>query len=187
MAEALTDVGSTDRTDLPELPEFAPRPPGTRGPIRPPELYRRFDFDPDGPDLYAVADKMGIEAVSMLMISAIARASGAMREWTRILPIEDRNNENAVKFAADAFRHGLWSYRLAREFGPSQAKQITDAYERTVVNSIGERAQDLHNNDVGRRLAADQNNHARSDVAVVLDAMRSGDLQLTPLLVADGL
>lgn len=59
-------------------------------------------------------------------------------------------------FPEDAYKHIYWSYTLAREFGPDLAKEITDAHETIPNNTEKERKMDYHNNEVGRKYAAER-------------------------------
>ena len=79
--------------------------------------------------------------------------------------------------AADAFRHALWSYKMAKELGHDTAKRFGDAHEMTWQNEDEERLMDLYNNEVARRLAADPGNRDRADERVVLEALRDGKLR----------
>ena len=54
----------------------------------------------------------------------------------------------------DAMRHVVWSFLLARTFGPEFATKVTDAQELRPGNTPDERAMDFHNNAIGRRFAA---------------------------------
>ncbi len=97
----------------------------------------------------------------------------------RLYP-ENRNPHNDE---ADAFRHALWSYRAAKAFGVDAAKWLGDSHEREEPNEMDERLMDLFNNHVGRQLAIDPRNAARSDIEVIQEAMRNGDLQLEPFRI----
>ena len=79
---------------------------------------------------------------------------------------------------ADAFRHAYWSYLMAQELGPDFAKRITDAYEGSTENPESEELMDLYNNHVARQLALDPKNRGRPADEVVLEALRSGLLQV---------
>jgi Domain of unknown function (DUF6973) len=86
----------------------------------------------------------------------------------------------------DAFRHALWSYKLTRTLGAERAKAFTDSHEISNPNSRDVRLMDLYNNSVGRRLAADPDNHSKQDEAVILEALKRGELQEKPVLIASG-
>lgn len=55
----------------------------------------------------------------------------------------------------DAYRHVLWSYLLARRFGPAFSQMVTDAHETAPGNTPAEHKMDYANNAVGRRYAAE--------------------------------
>lgn len=70
-------------------------------------------------------------------------------------------HEADPKVPEDAYRHVLWSYLLAREYGPDFAGEVTDAHELTSdpeeKNDPAAEAfhrQDYNNNEVGRKYAA---------------------------------
>lgn len=78
---------------------------------------------------------------------------------------------------ADAYRHALWNARMTRAFGQSWAAEYATAHEMVPGNPAAREAMDLHNNEVGRRIAV-QNPHA-SDAdlqALVRAAVERGDL-----------
>ena len=85
---------------------------------------------------------------------------------------------------ADAFRHALWSYKMAKSMGYAVAKRITDGHEITTPNPLGSRLMDLYNNEVGRQLAADTSNHGLSDEEVIYQALRKGKLRIKPFNIA---
>lgn len=69
--------------------------------------------------------------------------------------------EKNPKVPEHAYRHVLWSYLLAKEFGPDFAKQVTDAHEapaeekeRGETNQEIHHRRDLANNEIGRRYAS---------------------------------
>jgi len=50
----------------------------------------------------------------------------------------------------DAYRHVLWSYLLAKEYGADFAREVTDAHEKGGTgNTEGDKRMDLRNNSVG--------------------------------------
>jgi hypothetical protein len=55
----------------------------------------------------------------------------------------------------DAYRHVLWSFLLAREFGPAFAEQVTNAHEIGSIqfNTEADHRMDYNNNRVGRDYA----------------------------------
>jgi len=81
---------------------------------------------------------------------------------------------------ADAFRHCLWSCRMAQEIGASQAEEVGNIHEECNPGPTGERAMDLANNAAGRGYGtpgADCN-------ALCRTAATSGVLQVAPAGVA---
>jgi len=69
----------------------------------------------------------------------------------------------------DAMRHVIWSFLLARTFGPVFATTVTDAQELRPGNTPNERAMDFHNNAVGRRLVSENVPVAALPMRVRLD------------------
>ena len=84
----------------------------------------------------------------------------------------------------DAYRHAYWSFRMTRELGAQQAKEVGDIYEVRYRNEDdGELLMDLYNNRVGRELALDPRNDGRSAAEVVNEAFEKGLLRVTPFKV----
>lgn len=60
----------------------------------------------------------------------------------------------------NAFRHALWSYRIAEQNITSEnrskavawSKKITDLHEKLAPNHVLARKMDVHNNEIGRQL-----------------------------------
>jgi hypothetical protein len=107
--------------------------------------------------------------------SASDDAQDAAEKKYPTLPTD--NNER------DAFRHALWSYKMAKDLGAEAAKEFGDAHERDSAPD-GVRLMDLHNNLVGRELAADPANRQRPDEDVIDDAIKNGFLKLEPFRIA---
>lgn len=62
--------------------------------------------------------------------------------------------ERIDQFPRDAYRHLVWSYLLAREYGAEFARLVTDAHEVGETGNTPEKtAMDLHNNALGIELA----------------------------------
>ncbi|MFC6015189.1 DUF6973 domain-containing protein [Plantactinospora solaniradicis] len=55
---------------------------------------------------------------------------------------------------SDAFRHAYWNAMLGNRFGVEWTEQYTTSHERVSTNAASAEAMDLHNNEVGRRIAA---------------------------------
>lgn len=163
-------------------------PLGNIGPVNPVEMFRHFDFDPHGPTERDLAFTMAPDALTAFRQGVTSWiAAELLKARKGELPIADPNNVTAVEEAVDAFRHALWNYRMAKSLGSDKAKQFGDAYERHTDNPLGDRLMDLHNNKVGRQLAAEERNRSRPDEEVILEALGAGKLRLRPYLIADGL
>lgn len=54
----------------------------------------------------------------------------------------------------DAFRHCYWNAPMARHEGQELAKEFATAHEESAGQPPEEKAMDLHNNEVGRDIAA---------------------------------
>ena len=80
---------------------------------------------------------------SLRAARAFAEQSSAQR-W---------NGEGEHNGKQDAFRHALWQCRMTQLFGTSDAKQWGDAHE-SAWEVPKENLMDLHNNAVGRNVAA---------------------------------
>lgn len=87
---------------------------------------------------------------------------------------------------ADAFRHAYWNALLANRFGQEWAEQFTTAHERVDVTSklvnpahhtATQEAMDLHNNEVGRRIAAEHPNASQKELKLYIEeAVRNGEM-----------
>ncbi len=78
-----------------------------------------------------------------------------------LLRIKDYAERNARRLASldsayreDPTRHVLWSYWLARTYGPTFAEEVTEAHEIGSSNSTRESDRDRANNHLGREYAA---------------------------------
>ncbi|RSM75890.1 hypothetical protein DMH04_37690 [Kibdelosporangium aridum] len=78
---------------------------------------------------------------------------------------------------SDAFRHAYWNAMLANRFGPEWTEQYTTAHERVGTNSAEAEAMDLHNNEVGRRIAAENPDASPEELkGLVEQAVRNGEM-----------
>jgi hypothetical protein len=78
---------------------------------------------------------------------------------------------------SDAFRHAYWNAMLANRFGPEWTEQYTTAHERGGTNAASAEAMDLHNNEVGRRIATEHPNAGPAELArLVEQAVRDGEM-----------
>ncbi|WP_148560935.1 hypothetical protein [Magnetospira sp. QH-2] len=115
----------------------------TNQPVDPGDLYGRLGFNPGGQGHWGIAFDDPQSAFEAHGFANDAKAATANEYKTQNL----HNNE------VDAFRHGLWSYKMAKPLGADRAKSISDAHEISSENPDDERLMDLYNNKVGRDLA----------------------------------
>lgn len=80
----------------------------------------------------------------------------------------------------DAFRHAFWNARMTQQFGNEWTTQFATAHEAvdtSVNNSAVREAMDLYNNEVGRKIAADNPNASPAGIAdKVKAALDRGEL-----------
>ncbi len=95
-------------------------------------------------------------------------------------PVED-NDINA--YIRDAFRHCYWNCIMVRRFSVvnpatalSIAKSFADAHEDYPKNPANHIEMDLHNNEVGRKLAMKIENRNKPCEALVVEAITQGKL-----------
>ncbi len=111
--------------------------------------------------------------------------SKVSEETTRRFPNGTGHNDEA-----DAYRHALWSFKMARDISPHAAKQIGDGHERKPLGSYsyeglesaprGEKLMDLYNNRIGRDLERKFRDDPRPAEDIVMEALRAGRLQTRP-------
>ena len=53
----------------------------------------------------------------------------------------------------NAYRHAMWNAVMTDKIGEEKAKKFADAHEQTPDNEVELMAMDLHNNELGRRIA----------------------------------
>ena len=53
----------------------------------------------------------------------------------------------------NAYRHAMWSAIMTDKIGEEKAKQFADAHEQIPNNPIEHMEMDLHNNELGRKIA----------------------------------
>jgi hypothetical protein len=86
--------------------------------------------------------------------------------------------------SADAFRHAYWNARLTRRFGADWTRRLATAHERLPSGDPVAIAMDLHNNEVGRRIAVIRTTVGRRRLADDIEAaVRGGQ---TVEISADG-
>ncbi|MEP7764710.1 hypothetical protein [Sanguibacter sp. 25GB23B1] len=77
----------------------------------------------------------------------------------------------------DAFRHAYWSAEQTQYLGSTWTEEYTTSHERTVDNEPEREAMDLYNNEVGRRIAAENKFLDEEDLAQkVEDAIENGEM-----------
>ncbi|MFY1637416.1 DUF6973 domain-containing protein [Solwaraspora sp. WMMB335] len=78
---------------------------------------------------------------------------------------------------SDAFRHAYWNAMLTNRFGEGWTEQYTTAHERGGTNTATAEAMDLHNNEIGRRIAAAHPDAGPDELAQLIEqAVQDGDL-----------
>jgi len=126
-----------------------------------PDGFRRLRFDEA--DLRALADASGLTVSDeMLHIASLYPLRAPLMfaiTWTAKQDSVVRKRADP-RFPEDAYRHVLWSFHLAKTFGPEFAKLVTDSHETLPGNTPEERLMDYHNNAVARGLAAKGTNPA---------------------------
>ncbi|MBD1996268.1 hypothetical protein H6G00_06505 [Leptolyngbya sp. FACHB-541] len=90
---------------------------------------------------------------------------------------EDRNRWLSTDGHRDAFRHTYWNSLLTKDFGEPWAADYATAHEATPNNWAASEAMDLHNNEVGRRIATDNPDASPEELAdLVRQALDNGEL-----------
>jgi hypothetical protein len=78
---------------------------------------------------------------------------------------------------ADAFRHAYWNAMLANRFGQDWTEGYTTAHERKPGLPASSEAMDLHNNEVGRRIAAEHPDAGPDELKQHIEqAVRDGEM-----------
>lgn len=76
----------------------------------------------------------------------------------------------------DAYRHAYWNALMTQRFGEDWAEKFTTAHERIPDNYASSEAMDLHNNQVGRAIAAANPDATAEQLGdMVEQAVRNGD------------
>jgi hypothetical protein len=77
----------------------------------------------------------------------------------------------------NAFQHAYWSALMTIEFGDDFAEEFTTAHEKRSDEPTQEQFMDLHNNEIGRRIAS-ENPGAPAYVLIdlVKQALQNGEL-----------
>lgn len=125
--------------------------------LRVEEKNRMYALLLDKGDLRRLSDSL----TEKLNEAEIDFLSGHPVQAPRLLGIKEHAQDTArqahqqdINVPEDAYRHVLWNYLLAKEFGGQLAKEVTDAHERgDLDNTEADHEMDYHNNAVGRRYA----------------------------------
>lgn len=155
----------------------------------------QVSVDPDGMTTYPsgavgwIADQLGIEPLEMTASEArhledrgYAGAADAYGIYkTAIHDAENVFNGKGVTDGhSDAFRHAYWNAMLSDRFGEQWAASYTTAYERVPEGPDSHataEAMDLHNNEVGRRIFAQNPDADSSELKqLVKQAVENGEM-----------
>ncbi|WP_067466736.1 WXG100 family type VII secretion target [Nocardia amamiensis] len=80
---------------------------------------------------------------------------------------------------ADAFRHTYWNARMTQEFGEEWTKEYASKHEGRGDNAAVREAMDLHNNELGRKIAMANPDASPEELQdIVKDAVDRGDAVL---------
>ncbi|MER7113371.1 hypothetical protein ABT332_02645 [Saccharomonospora azurea] len=84
--------------------------------------------------------------------------------------------EHTTHSHTDAFRHAYWNARMTQEFGEEWAEAFATAHEQRPTNDMQSEAMDLHNNELGRRIAVQNPDASPEELAqLVTDAVNQGE------------
>ncbi|MEV5598753.1 hypothetical protein [Streptomyces sp. NPDC052496] len=154
--------------------------------LSPEEILRRFQVtdDPRGvTDFYG--EKVTQGEANMLSDLSIFEKSDFKeirdRAWdeSRARFPEDDNDGHM-----DAFRHAYWNALMAQRFGVDWAERYGTAHERLPGNPSDREAMDLHNNEIGRRIAQNNPTATPAELAAkIQEAVQGGK---TVVLDRDG-
>lgn len=76
----------------------------------------------------------------------------------------------------DAFRHAYWNALMTQEYGVEFARDFATAHEGS-ADSADSEAMDLYNNEVGRRIATENPDATREELAnLIQQAVESGEM-----------
>ena len=137
-------------------------------PVDPDEMFEKCDFDPNGPS----------EEINALLNPADSMVALKVRDEAFARTQAEYHTVRTDLGEANAFQHAYGSYVLSKKIGESEAKKFGDAHERNTSYPIGDTLKDLHNNEVGRRLARDPNNGLEDATKAIKDAIARGELRI---------
>ncbi|WP_369371859.1 hypothetical protein AB1046_00660 [Promicromonospora sp. Populi] len=87
-------------------------------------------------------------------------------------PSDDQNDDQN-----DAFRHAYWNALMTSRYGEQWAEDYGTAHEQRPGNPASREAMDLYNNEVGRRIAAENPDASSEELAgLVEQAVRNGEM-----------
>ncbi|MGW8374880.1 hypothetical protein [Streptomyces sp. ODS28] len=91
-------------------------------------------------------------------------------------PSDDQNDDHN-----DAFRHAYWNALMTKKYGADWTERYTLAHEAIPGNNPEREAMDLHNNEIGRRVAQAHPDASEQELADLIDrAVRDGDMVVVP-------
>ncbi|WP_211273057.1 DUF6973 domain-containing protein, partial [Streptomyces albus] len=89
---------------------------------------------------------------------------------------DDRNDDHN-----DAFRHACWNALMTKKYGAEWTEKYTYAHEAIPGNNPEREAMDLHNNEVGRRIAREHPDAGEEELADLVEkAVRDGEMVVIP-------
>jgi hypothetical protein len=114
-----------------------------------------------------------------------ARAEGTAEERFPVPEAQRGNAPPGVKSERwksndghlDAFRHAYWNALMTKEFGSEWTERFTTLHEGKPGNPAVREAMDLHNNEVGRRIANEHPDASEEELAdLVQQAVDNGEM-----------
>jgi hypothetical protein len=152
----------------------------------------QVSIDPDGMTTYPsgvtgwLAERFGLEPQEVTASEArhlddigLAGAADAYGIYRTALHDAEQvfDGQGLTDGHSDAFRHAYWNAMLANRFGQDWTTGYTTAHERVDSNAATAEAMDLHNNEVGRRIAAEHPDAGPDELKrYVQEAVERGDL-----------
>ncbi|MEU9113703.1 hypothetical protein AB0D04_18460 [Streptomyces sp. NPDC048483] len=109
--------------------------------------------DPDGMTTYFFEDVTQGEADILSELSPGEKADFMDIRDQAWAECEARYPDDEQDGHMDAFRHTYWNALMAQKYGVDWAERYGNAHERVPGNPADREAMDLHNNDLGRRIA----------------------------------
>lgn len=137
-------------------------------------FYRLYEFDPERDTQLDVLALYPIDAIRVKNMGKEIEALAT--SWTSKPPRPGRRVLSSAE--ANAVQHALWSYRMTMKWNYENSKIAGDAHEVDSANTRGDTLKDLHNNEIGRRLALNPKNEGNDDIDVILGALDDGKLRV---------